>query len=592
MNAGGGLSMSVYYVRPDGKDTINYMGSKERPFRTISYAAEVMKPGDVCYIGGGVYRETVRPARSGEEGAPIVFRALPGERVVVEGCDPVKGFEKWKGDIWRAPAPDSLGLGRDFVTINGEALVQARYPNFHEKGREYDVPVSPFYPTRGQMRTIRGEYAVVSPLLEGFAENYWKGALYCGLHEWHWTMQSGVVESSVSGRLNIGGKRNRPWYNVEIDFYDLFRECQSGFLTNHLGCMTYPGCWHLEDGYLYVWMPDGSDPNGAEIGLKRRQLGFDLTERDWIRVEDIDLHVCSATLYKANWCVFDRCRMTYISHAQFVEVPVAGYISEKEDLARRGEFGLYFGGTHNDLLNSTIAHSAGAGVFLAGAYSTVRNNVIHDCAYSGTYAGNVNMRPEIGSDFDGPRGGHTITHNTLYNAGRSVINISQGDVPGEPCEGFWHRTPYLASEIAYNRVYNAGLCSQDGGNFYCYQVNLNDTRIHHNLFYDNWTEYWGSLIFYDGVVANVYADHNVLWQSPHEVLFSQEPAVQAQLLEKRHPPTNNNTRFFANAKRPLFCTGGIEALTLKDYPDGVFFESGADHDDELNPVPPQKLADA
>jgi len=578
--------MHVYYVRADAKED-NAVGSRTNPFPTISQAAALMEAGDICYIAGGVYRETVRPAQSGKEGAPIVFRSMPGERAVIDGCEPVTGFVRWKDDIWRAPVAHSMGLGKDFLCINGKEIVQARFPNYHKAGQEYDVPVSPFYPTRGDFQAVYKEYAVTSPLLCGFPDNYWKGALYCGLHDWHWTMQSGIVESSHGDRLDIGEVHNSPWYNsldVHTD-YECFRNCQSGFLTNHLGCMTYPGCWHLEDGYVYVWMPDSSDPNNAEITIKQRMLGWDLTERDWIRIEGIDLHVCSAVLCKANHCTMDGCIMMYTSHVLYVERPVEGHIVDGEDRECCGEFGLYFSGTYNELLNSTIAYSAGAGVFLAGAYATVRNNVIHDCAYSGTYAGNVNMLPEIGSEFDGPRGGHKIVHNTLYNAGRSTLNFSQNHKDKK-------RTTYMASDIAYNRVFNAGLCSQDGGNFYAYQVNLNDTRIHHNLFYDNWTEYWGALIFYDGLVANSYADHNVLWQSPHEVLFDQPQDWLDQILEKRHPPTNINTRFFSNAAKPLFYAGGIEGLTLADYPDGIFFETGADHDDNLQPIPPQKLADA
>ena len=40
-------------------------GTAERPFRTISKAAQIVKSGDTVIIKAGVYRESVRLERSG-----------------------------------------------------------------------------------------------------------------------------------------------------------------------------------------------------------------------------------------------------------------------------------------------------------------------------------------------------------------------------------------------------------------------------------------------------------------------------------------------------------------------------------------------
>lgn len=61
-------------------------GTKEAPWKTISKAAAALMPGQRVVISGGIYRETVRPARGGT--APdqmISYEAAPGETVVVKG---------------------------------------------------------------------------------------------------------------------------------------------------------------------------------------------------------------------------------------------------------------------------------------------------------------------------------------------------------------------------------------------------------------------------------------------------------------------------------------------------------------------------
>jgi len=70
-----------YFIALDGDD--NNRGSQEQPFLTIQKAADLMKPGDTCYVRGGIYRQTLRPMRSGTEGKHIRFEAWPGEVVVL-----------------------------------------------------------------------------------------------------------------------------------------------------------------------------------------------------------------------------------------------------------------------------------------------------------------------------------------------------------------------------------------------------------------------------------------------------------------------------------------------------------------------------
>jgi parallel beta-helix repeat protein len=76
-------------------------GTAEAPFFTINAAAQVAQPGDTVLVREGTYRERISPARGGTETDPVVYQALPGERVEVKGSEE-----------WTAPwTPDSENPG-------------------------------------------------------------------------------------------------------------------------------------------------------------------------------------------------------------------------------------------------------------------------------------------------------------------------------------------------------------------------------------------------------------------------------------------------------------------------------------------------
>jgi Right handed beta helix region len=70
-------------------------GTKERPFRTIGKAADVLEAGERVVIAEGIYREVVRPPRGGTgPDRMISYEAAEGAKVLVRGSAVVK-------DGWR-----------------------------------------------------------------------------------------------------------------------------------------------------------------------------------------------------------------------------------------------------------------------------------------------------------------------------------------------------------------------------------------------------------------------------------------------------------------------------------------------------------
>jgi len=77
---------ATYYVAPDGDDK-NTGSDRQHAWKTIHHAAGKVNAGDTVLIAGGTYAERVRIRATGEADAPITFKCLPGEKVVLDGAD-------------------------------------------------------------------------------------------------------------------------------------------------------------------------------------------------------------------------------------------------------------------------------------------------------------------------------------------------------------------------------------------------------------------------------------------------------------------------------------------------------------------------
>jgi hypothetical protein len=118
-----------YYVATTGNDTAS--GTLVSPFRTIQKAANVMQPGDTCFVRSGTYREWVKPPRGGNsEAQRIVYQSFPGDSAVIKGSEQVSVWVK-SGPVWRAELPNSLfGTYNPYkITFYGQSLAYGQ--KFH-----------------------------------------------------------------------------------------------------------------------------------------------------------------------------------------------------------------------------------------------------------------------------------------------------------------------------------------------------------------------------------------------------------------------------------------------------------------------------
>jgi len=93
-------------------------GSRERPFRRISEAAKVAKPGDEVLVAPGIYREYVDPVHSGTEDARITYISTEPLGAVITGAEQVKSWQHYKGNVWVCRIQNSLfGSYNPYTTL-------------------------------------------------------------------------------------------------------------------------------------------------------------------------------------------------------------------------------------------------------------------------------------------------------------------------------------------------------------------------------------------------------------------------------------------------------------------------------------------
>jgi hypothetical protein len=125
-----------YHVSIKGSD--QNTGSITQPFKTINFAAQLARPGDIIIVHSGTYREWINPARGGENDFKrIVYRSAKGETVEIKGSEIIKGWKKDKDGVWKVTLSNSFfGNYNPYKdTINGDWFV--RQGRLHHTGEVF-----------------------------------------------------------------------------------------------------------------------------------------------------------------------------------------------------------------------------------------------------------------------------------------------------------------------------------------------------------------------------------------------------------------------------------------------------------------------
>ena len=130
------VSAREYHVSLTGND--DSVGSVGHPFRTLSAATRMARAGDTVTVHTGTYREWVDPQFGGTSDLNrILYRAAPGEEVILKGSEVIKGWEKVEKGVWKVILDNKMF--RDYnpylEQITGDWFL--KYGRDHHTGEMY-----------------------------------------------------------------------------------------------------------------------------------------------------------------------------------------------------------------------------------------------------------------------------------------------------------------------------------------------------------------------------------------------------------------------------------------------------------------------
>lgn len=500
--------LSTYYVATGGSNS--NPGSLQQPFRTIQHAASLAQPGDTVLVRGGVYRETVKPARSGTSTARVTFKPYNSERVTISGADIVSGWSTHSGSIFKAGQSWDLGAGNNQVFVDGKMMTEARWPNT-------TLDVTRPRKAKADSLTVTSAAgadpasATITDADLTHTAGTWNGATIHLMPGHGWVGETGTVTSSGGGKVSFRYKPLDQRNQVP-------RAGDEYYLTGKFAALDAAGEWFYESSTrkLFLRTPASDNPGAHTVEVKRRQYAFDLRDRSYIEVKGFNLFAATVTSSAASKSLkLNALNATYVSHFTLQPDPWG-------QQQRAHSSGIMLLGTDSVIKDSRITYSAGNGVFLGGSRNRVENCVISNVAY--------NAGDEAGVYTLGP--GHVVYRNTIFNTGRS---------------GVVHRySP--GARILNNVIHTVLLQTTDGGGTYTWGSDGAGTEIAYNRIYNVKSGGFGAGgVYLDNFSKNHVVHHNVVWDSDFAL--------------KMNPPNTSNRIYnntFAGNKYSVASSGTRE----------------------------------
>ena len=496
-------SGNEYYVSVQGDD--QSPGTREAPFRHIQRFADMARPGDICLVRKGTYRETVRPRNGGRVGDPIRYVAYPGERVTISGTEPIKSpWSVYKGAIYQTRVDQDV----EQLFVDGEMMIEARWPNMRFEDLWERSCWASSDAGSGYEKMVDAEL--------GKTGIDWTGAIATlnVAHQFHtWTRtvskhsQGSDTFEYVGNMGKLSGTIGKPghWSN---DYY---------YLSGKREALDIPTVWFYDRSTktLYLWAPDGKSPALHSVEVKTRDRAFEVRNRNEIHVIGFHFFACTFQFENTVHSLVDDCHLLFPVYARELSDSRGGGSNPTTSMS----------GSHNIIRNCTLGYTPLAGLAMTGAYNTLTNNLIHDVCWNGSlrYPA-ISMRAD---DRPSNEWNPTIIKgNTVYNAGSAGI-------------GFRGQ----AYTIEYNYVHHCGMMSHDVAAIYTSGSSIAGSVVCYNWVHNCHPEIEngqniGLGIRADDQCRNMSVHHNVVW----------DVGLDSIIMKGEYHKVYNNTTFHTEPK--------------------------------------------
>ncbi len=480
----GGLSASALdlFVATDGDDAWSGRlktpkpDKSDGPLATFERARDELrklrtagggKAPATVYVRGGTYELSrtfqLGPADSGTAEAPVIYRAVAGEKPVLIGGRRLTGFVSHQGQVLKLDlaAKGLKGVYFRQLLCNGQRQPLARYPNY-----------DPQNPYGGGWAYVDGK--IVNMYQDVPGENQ-HTLVVKSQDARHWQRPE-EAEVFVFPRYN--------WWNNIVRIKGLdpgtrqitlaadasypIRPGDRYYVQNALEELDAPGEWHLDrqSWTLYFWPPTPTDAPTVYVPTLRTMLEFQ-AGASFITVRDLTFACCEGTaiaMKNTEHCLVAANKIQCVGdyHGSGVSID---------------------GGSHNAAVGNDIAFTGSHGIAISGgdrkqlvsAENYADNNYIH---HVGVY-----YKQGVGISLHGV--GNRASHNLIHDGPRMGIMFSGNNLV-----------------LEYNHLRHLNLETEDTGAVYTGGRDWISSRgsvIRYNYFHD----------------MLGYGHENGKWMSPH-----------------------------------------------------------------------------
>ena len=488
------------YVAVQGSDQTGD-GTFGNPFRTLAKATSTLVPGDTCYLRAGRYREgLVLDSIQGRANEPITFAAYPGERAVLDGTVPITStWIRHKGNIYKTRIDQDIWQ----LFLDGETLTTARFPDASwDDGSIWDLKASCRHLAAGSKLGLMVDERPPSgdaghgPAFDEGAEEGWarladdvnqvtlaaSGIDFSGavavMHIGSWLSWAQTVDAHAPGsdrftyssdfsKSGVMAKAARLFIHKEAFFTKKNLKVGQGYyFLEGLQCLDRPGEWYYTPGdqTLYLYAPDGKDPNGRDLCGKVRTYSVEGTDCAHVAIRGMTFFGATFRFIDSHHVLVEDCRFDYPSFNKLVlgdyrRPEVSGFVCGREPPVASSSREDSYASHDNVLRNCTFRRMDGPALDIQGRDNTVENCLFSEIDYTclGTGAeGSINMSRSTGTIF---------RRNTIRLTGNSE-GIRGG----------------ARNQIEFNHVHHMSLIQHDGS-----QINLGVAAQDGTVLRNNWS---------------------------------------------------------------------------------------------------------
>jgi hypothetical protein len=330
------------WVDGEKGDDNNDGRNPEQALRTIQKAAGLAGPGTTVHILSGVYRETIKPATSGNEIEPVLYVAEDGPGTVV-----VRGSKPSSTLTWTRLNQNGIGLPP------GVNPTDIYYTDLSSWGLDGPPHFVVELDHAGDIRSRL--FPAREP--DWQAENDWR------VHEFWWSADGGAVKADCDPTTDSDPHCDAPWRSftqltdttndvnptgiepgnlttldnltgatlVAMDAQHahyvyrstiLSHDSTAGSVTvdedsendgkpglgwgskyyveNHPTLLDHPGEWWFDKttGYFYLWSPNGENPETMNLEISQLDTGIDLGNRSYIALDGLRIELFNGDAYR------------------------------------------------------------------------------------------------------------------------------------------------------------------------------------------------------------------------------------------------------------------------------------------------------